>query len=211
MFCRFQVQGWFRLDSFIRSQRLKSKGLTESHLETEEDPLVKLLNLLAISVRVLHDKHKAQDTQAYKKWQDWLMVATHKVDWKSAEGICTVETDGFSPRSGALCSVPCMSVSGGQWVCDVTLKNLWWNWRVYNEGEKSTVKDESQAEATQSVPEARRWCSSWRWRQSQRWWLELLWRSSHQFLNCSLFMPVVPLWWVKHWCPSFAPAEHATK
>lgn len=67
MFCRFQVQGWFRLDSFIRSQRLKSKGLTESHLETEEDPLVKLLNLLAISVRVLHDKHKAQDTQAYKK------------------------------------------------------------------------------------------------------------------------------------------------
>lgn len=142
MFCRFQVQGWFRLDSFIRSQRLKSKGLTESHLETEEDPLVKLLNLLAISVRVLHDKHKAQDTQAYKKWQDWLMVATHKVDWKSAEGICTVETDGFSPRSGALCSVPCMSVSGGQWVCDG-------GWRIHGSWQGC-------------APETRRWHPNWR-------------------------------------------------
>lgn len=43
---------------------------------------------------------------------------------KCAEGVCTLDAEELSPRSGVQHSAPCKSASGGRWICSRRLKSL---------------------------------------------------------------------------------------
>lgn len=73
-----------------------------------------------------------------------LQWSATELDMEGCGGCLHVESEGFSPRSGAHCSVPCKSAPAGRWVCDRRLRSLYWK----SEG--------SKAEAEESALEARR-------------------------------------------------------